>query len=325
ALLYYDYALTFPTEVKYVWGSKFRLSTALYICCRYALIANVLYLLAIAKKLGARVLPFFVVFPVHSSHFRSFSNCDTWYKIIGALSVIGRAAVIVTFTGRTYAIFARSKIILIYLVAIGLACVILDIMHVPGLRCVVFSLANLLLSILMVVFEYSSAILMTIRSIQAFRVGGPWKAQRRGFTYLIFEQGHLYHSDKSSIVSLFTTAAVILNSAGFFQRLLNALTLPLSGLLTARFLLRLRVWEDQNSTVVSGNRGIASQQTHTMEFRALSVTDEFGEDPVSTADRQNGYALEEMPRKMDQENTPSTSTMVPGTLESLTMSAEKSR
>ncbi|KAK0457822.1 uncharacterized protein EV420DRAFT_480021 [Desarmillaria tabescens] len=54
ALLYYDYALTFPTEVKYVWGSKFRLSTALYICCRYALVANVLYLLAIAKKLGAR-------------------------------------------------------------------------------------------------------------------------------------------------------------------------------------------------------------------------------------------------------------------------------
>ncbi len=33
---------------------------------------------------------------------------------------------------------------------------------------------------------------MTIRSIQAFRVGGPGKAQRRGFTYLIFEQGHLY-------------------------------------------------------------------------------------------------------------------------------------
>lgn len=311
ALLYYDYALTFPAEVKYVWGSKFRLSTVLYICCRYALIANVLYLLAIAKKLGA--------------------SCDTWYKIIGALSVVGRAAVILTFTGRTYAIFARSKIILIYLVAIGLACVILDIMHVPGLRCVGSSsnpLANLLLSILMVVFEYSSAILMTIRSIQAFRVGGPWNAQRRGFIYLIFEQGIFYFS----VVSLFTTAAVILNSvapAGFFQRLLNALTLPLSGLLTARFLLRLRAWEDQHSTaVVSGNRGIASQQTHTMEFRALSVIDEFGEDPVSMAGRQNEYALEEMPQKMDQENTPSTSTMVPGTLESLTMSAacnEKSR
>ncbi|PBK65851.1 hypothetical protein ARMSODRAFT_1048974 [Armillaria solidipes] len=344
ALLYYDYALTFPAEVKYVWGSKFRLSTVLYICCRYALIANVLYLLAIAKKLGARVLPFL-------SHF----HCDTWYKIIGALSVVGRAAVILTFTGRTYAIFARSKIILIYLVAIGLACVILDIMHVPGLRCVgsssnplyvlyphllnfcslmavlvfIFSPANLLLSILMVVFEYSSAILMTIRSIQAFRVGGPWNAQRRGFIYLIFEQGHLYTYLLAVRFLHVVYCRNLLFQAGFFQRLLNALTLPLSGLLTARFLLRLRAWEDQHSTaVVSGNRGIASQQTHTMEFRALSVIDEFGEDPVSMAGRQNEYALEEMPQKMDQENTPSTSTMVPGTLESLTMSAacnEKSR
>ncbi len=62
-----------------------------------------------------------------------------------------------------------------------------------------------------------------------------------------------------------------------------------------------------------------------MEFRALSMIDEFGEDPVSMAGCQNEYALEEMPRKMDQENMLSTSTMVPGTLESLIISAEKSR
>ncbi|PBK86651.1 hypothetical protein ARMGADRAFT_1169096 [Armillaria gallica] len=58
----------------------------------------------------------------------SFSSCDTWYKIIAALSVIGRAAVIVTFSAHTYyAVFARSKAILLYLAAIGLACIILDI------------------------------------------------------------------------------------------------------------------------------------------------------------------------------------------------------
>ncbi|KAK0488669.1 hypothetical protein IW261DRAFT_1557108 [Armillaria novae-zelandiae] len=245
ALLYYDYALTFPTEVKYMWHSKFKWSTALYICCRYALIANVLYLLAIAKKLGARVLPF--LSPLFTLLTFNVSNCDTWYKIIGALSVIGRAAVIATFTARTYVIFAKSNIILTYLVAIGLACVILDIVA----------------------------------------------------------------------------------PAGFFQRLLNALTLPLSGILTARFLLHLRVWKDQHSTaVVSGNRGIVSQQTQTMEFRALSVIDEFGEDPVSVSARQDGYTLEENPQKTDQENLPSTSTMVPATLESSTRSTaynEKSR
>ncbi|KAF4566251.1 hypothetical protein EYR36_011667 [Pleurotus pulmonarius] len=51
ALLFFDYALTFPAEVKYIWGSKMRLSTFLYIFCRYALVANVLYLLAIANQL----------------------------------------------------------------------------------------------------------------------------------------------------------------------------------------------------------------------------------------------------------------------------------
>lgn len=55
ALLWYDYALTFPMEVEYIWGERFRLTTFLYILCRYALPANILYLLAISKHLGTRV------------------------------------------------------------------------------------------------------------------------------------------------------------------------------------------------------------------------------------------------------------------------------
>jgi len=49
ALLYYDYFLTFPAEVKYIWSRKPTLSTILYIFCRYALLANLLYLFAISK------------------------------------------------------------------------------------------------------------------------------------------------------------------------------------------------------------------------------------------------------------------------------------
>lgn len=56
ALLWYDYGLTFPEEVRYMWRSKeWKVSTFLYIFCRYALPANLLYLLAIANKLGSRV------------------------------------------------------------------------------------------------------------------------------------------------------------------------------------------------------------------------------------------------------------------------------
>ena len=55
-LIFYDYMLTFPMEVHYVWrGDKLKVSTGLYILYRYALPANVLYLLAVAKKLGNKV------------------------------------------------------------------------------------------------------------------------------------------------------------------------------------------------------------------------------------------------------------------------------
>lgn len=74
ALIYYDYALTFPDEVKYIWSQKIlKPSVLLYVLCRYALPANILYLLAIGHKLD---------------------HCDSWYKVIGAISVLGRAAVL---------------------------------------------------------------------------------------------------------------------------------------------------------------------------------------------------------------------------------------
>ena len=37
--------------MKYFWTKPFKLSTALYIMCRYGMVANVLYTLALAKKL----------------------------------------------------------------------------------------------------------------------------------------------------------------------------------------------------------------------------------------------------------------------------------
>ena len=132
-MLYYDYVLTFPQEVKYIWkGSKRSLLIVLYILCRYALLANVLYLLAIANKLGGP------------------SSCDVAYKVIGVVSVLGRAAVIcesspsqilsvlvlrlrpVTFLARVYVVCARNKLIVSSLGAIAVTCVVLDIVS-PGI------------------------------------------------------------------------------------------------------------------------------------------------------------------------------------------------
>ena len=46
-----------------------------------------------------------------------------------------------------------------------------------------------LLSIMMCIFEVFSAALTTIRSIQALQVAGPWHTQKRGFMYMLLEQG----------------------------------------------------------------------------------------------------------------------------------------
>ncbi|KAJ7858779.1 hypothetical protein B0H13DRAFT_1640336 [Mycena leptocephala] len=175
ALLYYDYALTLPKEVRYVWKQRFRLSTALYICCRYALVANILYLLAVAEK------------------------CDLWYKLISALSVLGRTAVTAVFCIRTNAVWGNNRWILACMSILGVICIVVDIAHVPGSRCVgsqqnqTITLVSKMLNIMVVLFESTSAILTVARCLIAFRTGGGLAQQRHGFMFIIFEQGQIRH------------------------------------------------------------------------------------------------------------------------------------
>ena len=44
-ILYYDYILTLPQEIQFMWNGARKTSTLLYIFCRYAMVANVMYLL----------------------------------------------------------------------------------------------------------------------------------------------------------------------------------------------------------------------------------------------------------------------------------------
>ncbi|KAF8229909.1 hypothetical protein L208DRAFT_1363512 [Tricholoma matsutake] len=286
ALLYYDHALTFGMEVKYVWNARFRMSTFLYICCRYALVANIIYLLTISTKLGIRIFS---------------SSCEAGYMISGSLSVLGRAAVIIIWTARTYAVFGRNRVILAFFAAIGLTCIILDVWHVPVLRCTGNAPYPVyrLLGILMVVFEACSVILNTFRTIQTLRIGGPWKSQKQGLIYLLLEHGAYLANIRFSVVMGFTIAALVLNfvsSGGFFQRLLNAFTLPISGMITARFLLHLRMWEANNSLIASINpsRPIPLEfAANSTERGTRSLVDEFGEDPVQHAQQMHRHGLSE--------------------------------
>ena len=51
ALLYWDYLLTLPDEIKHIWKKKFRVTTLLYMGCRFGLLTNIIYLFALANKL----------------------------------------------------------------------------------------------------------------------------------------------------------------------------------------------------------------------------------------------------------------------------------
>ncbi|KAF9522174.1 hypothetical protein CPB83DRAFT_800905 [Crepidotus variabilis] len=117
ALIYYDYSLTWTREVKYFWRRKFSLSTLLYCLCRYSLVANVLYTLAISKKLTA-------------------ISCNAGYQICSTLSVFGRVGILVVWGARTYAVFDRHKIILAVFTTLGLLVIILSAMHVPFVTCI---------------------------------------------------------------------------------------------------------------------------------------------------------------------------------------------
>ncbi|KAF9457793.1 hypothetical protein BDZ94DRAFT_1337822, partial [Collybia nuda] len=284
ALLYYDYVLTFGMEVKYMWSERFRLSTALYIFCRYGLVANIVYLLTIAGKITLTV---------------SFSDCDAGYKISSALSVLGRFAIIVVWGGRTWAVCGKNRYILAFFGIIGLLIMILDIVPTSFLHPITIAdrtIVGGLLSIFMVIFEISSATITTSRAIQALRVSGPWGAQKKGFMYLLLEQGtHSLNSPFSNTTYSIRQASCI---SRFLQRLLNAITLPLSGMMTARFLLHLRKWEAKHKAFASKNGGSIEEHSTGMDFASApnqggtrSALDmEFGEDPVHRA-RNRGIDL----------------------------------
>jgi hypothetical protein len=103
--------------------------------------------------------------------------------------------------------------------------------------------------------------------------------RKTSFTHFVVDQGILY----TAAVSGFTIGATVLDfrfSGVFLQRLLNALTLPISGVMTARFLLQLRKMDKE--TAVNGDPG--EQVLSDLVFQHSGSSSSFmaglGEDPM---------------------------------------------
>ncbi|KAJ3907264.1 hypothetical protein F5879DRAFT_919982 [Lentinula edodes] len=253
------------------------------------MLANLLYLLAHLNKLGLREAPNTMTITKLGA-----ISCDTWYKIIAALAVLGRAAVIVTFTLRTYVVWAQSRIVLISLVMLGLATVLTDAVGANSSQC----------SALKLISKNPIDVCATsnLRKYQR-RHGNNLQAFRRGGSY--FNQYKLIHflmqEAKISIVSLFTIATFVLKlstevisldiryrkrtnhdekQSKYLHDLLNAFTLPLSGLLTARFLLHLRAWNKARSSATIAIDIDPGQNEPDPDWHASSISS-FGIQSVS--------------------------------------------
>jgi len=147
------------------------------------------------------------------------------------------------------------------------------------------------LTIFTVIYEVASAVLTSVRSIQSLNRGGPWRLQRKSLTFLVLREGLIYFGfiTTLTILSLICQAGRIPGT--FFPRLMNAYTLPLSGLMTARFLLRLREWDHRMSNIETdewdihrGDEGgrLTAIQFNKSEPRTTqwTVNDVLGDDPL---------------------------------------------
>jgi len=230
ALLYYDYALTWTREVKYFWFRKPTLSTVLYICCRYAMAANVIYVLAVSGLID---------------------NCEVAYRLCSSLGMLGRVGILTVWGARTYAVFNRNRGILAFVVSLGIARFAFSMCHVPFVSCIkrpktFLGIPSELLAVMTMVDELILALLTTGKIYYDIRNSGVDQSLfPKGLSLVIMQQGLLY----LFLVSLLACGTISMyNLEGvMFEPLLNGFTIPVSGMMTCRFLIHLREWEESKS------------------------------------------------------------------------------
>ncbi|KAJ3506921.1 hypothetical protein NLJ89_g6593 [Agrocybe chaxingu] len=313
ALLYYDYAITWPREVQYIWMRKFSFATALYFACRYGMVSNVIYALALTEKIPM------MRDRVCVGNSEIILLCDQGYRLAAIVACIGRIAIVLVWGLRTYAISNRNMCVLTIFGLFGSSVIGLAILHVPLWLTDAFRVPYLL-PIFTVIFETSAVVFTTGRTVKALAVDHtPWRDAKRGLPFLIFKHVVLQHAAPVACHGPAKTSPVVLIhfyskdslSNGYlththsrlpsvpppFTSFLTISRFRLSGLMTARFLLHLRVWSHRrctNSFVETPTLGLFKITKADAElgysarasFIMRSIVDEFGEDPVAQAHQE---------------------------------------
>ncbi|KAM6492262.1 hypothetical protein JOM56_011986 [Amanita muscaria] len=141
--------------------------------------------------------------------------------------------------------------------------------------------SDTVLSLVVCCFEFSATLLAIIRSARTLRDLKGVNGWDDSYSYFLLKQGILY----TMTVSGFLIAATCLNflySESLERRILNALSLPICGIMTARFLLCLRKRDRDEGTQGSQDGEELGQLQFSRSSPTVlsSIISEFGEDLV---------------------------------------------
>ncbi|EAU80817.1 hypothetical protein CC1G_04927 [Coprinopsis cinerea okayama7 len=276
-VLYYDYLLTLPAEVEYIWKNPFRFITFLdtdSIPGSKRLI-NV-PARCIVVRLTASVLSTFGHFGIISRPHAHLSRID--------LKLTTEDAPLAVWGLRTYAICDGNKIIAALIGLTGLSVVVMRIAitsaHIAYARQVgdsfEFRHFGIATGALMMTFEALSFLFAAIRALRTLRNDKKfWENPRATLNAVIFSQGLIYITAVFAL-SILTATFNLKVWGGTVIRPMNSLKLPLAGLLTARFLLKIKMWERRESATSAG-------EITTLQFNPVAIEDVKGKSKGTTS------------------------------------------
>ncbi|TFK16807.1 hypothetical protein FA15DRAFT_711390 [Coprinopsis marcescibilis] len=252
-IIYYDYSLTLTDEITYIWRVPWRMTTVLYMFCRYSLLSNLLYLLShLEDKTGIRL-----VVPV----------------AVAVLNILGYSGMLGFWGLRTIAIYNGNRILMVLYGVLAASIIILLAVRIPFIFCVgtestegfkkagfrrfhnvasneqsdlTLKPVAIAITTLMIIFHGSASVLGGLRVWKTVKEQHKMKETNEGsLHHLILSQGVKY---LAPVFVLSISSFVIGRSNPFYSRALSIFEVPLLGLATARFIIELRKWNHKQSS-----------------------------------------------------------------------------
>ncbi|VDB95655.1 unnamed protein product [Peniophora sp. CBMAI 1063] len=250
ALIVYDILICLGRESRYVWNTKFRVSSVLYYAVRYPVLAYQIFSIAYTPTTPQVSLSICNIHTVASSRIvlTSPTSCDTISQFCFTLSTtFTRIAIVLSFIMRAYVVVPKVFIAYLaigFLAVVGLMSIILDVVQTAQMSCTEASNplpppAFVVTFLSLLVFDVLSSALITWGVIRMISdMGGFRRLSSQHIGKLIIRSGALYFF----IITGLQIASIVIYwlPQGVYSLVLNNWLITLSAVLVTHFLLDLR-------------------------------------------------------------------------------------